>query len=545
MATLEQIAAALAKADAAGNVEDARALANAYRQMQAQQVSAPAPADQPTGPDPYFADLPVPGTFATRAPTPEYQPSMVPWLDPVNSFANAFVEGIPIAGPALSNLGNSVDAQIASWIEGRPVSAEERAGINQAERGRFQLESGVGSVAGTVAPLMLAPQALIGGAGNILTRAGTGVASGMGITYADALARGDDTQTATNKALMGGAIGGVFPFAAKGAGILWDGVSNVLRGAVSGGADNAASAALKSVASDMFRNSEAAGIGVSSNAYGRFLNEMASDFSRLRANGALDPKAVGVMDELVKAGNEIAESGSIQLGDLHILRQIAQKAAQSTEGRDEMLNSLVIDKLDDFMGKLTPADIAGAADPTAAVGMLQDGISTWHVAKKASIIEEAMYKAQNQGSGYENGIRAQFRAILNNPRKRASFTPGELAQIEQVVNGSLPANALRLVGKFGFGNGSATNALGGFMGGMAGHEVGGMTGALAAAGIGTAARQGAEAMTVNAADSILQSIASGAPPPTTTQAIVRLLTQANDKPVNLPLSPVAAALMLQ
>ena len=36
MATLEEIGAALEKADAAGNVEDARELANHYREMQAQ-----------------------------------------------------------------------------------------------------------------------------------------------------------------------------------------------------------------------------------------------------------------------------------------------------------------------------------------------------------------------------------------------------------------------------------------------------------------------------------------------------------------------------
>ena len=53
MATLEQLSAALIKADAAGNAEDAKAFADAIRQMQ----SAPAPVspsrrsggDQPHG----------------------------------------------------------------------------------------------------------------------------------------------------------------------------------------------------------------------------------------------------------------------------------------------------------------------------------------------------------------------------------------------------------------------------------------------------------------------------------------------------------------
>ena len=41
MATLEQLSAALVKADAAGNVEDAKALANAIRQMRAEKMPAP------------------------------------------------------------------------------------------------------------------------------------------------------------------------------------------------------------------------------------------------------------------------------------------------------------------------------------------------------------------------------------------------------------------------------------------------------------------------------------------------------------------------
>ena len=43
MATLEQLSAALVKADAAGNTEDAQAFANAIRQMQVAPVAAPAP----------------------------------------------------------------------------------------------------------------------------------------------------------------------------------------------------------------------------------------------------------------------------------------------------------------------------------------------------------------------------------------------------------------------------------------------------------------------------------------------------------------------
>lgn len=57
MATLEQIESALRKADAAGNIEDARALAQAYREMKGQsieQLTASYPKEEPKLDDPSF-----------------------------------------------------------------------------------------------------------------------------------------------------------------------------------------------------------------------------------------------------------------------------------------------------------------------------------------------------------------------------------------------------------------------------------------------------------------------------------------------------------
>ena len=167
----------------------------------------------------------------------------------------------------------------------------------------------------------------------------------------------------------------------------------------------------------MFKASDAAGIGVTAPAYSKFVGDLGSELSRMRINGTLDPKASAVMGELASVADEITRSSSaVFLGDLHVLRQIAQKAAQSPEGRDAMFGSKIIDKLDDFMDGLSPADIAGGASPEEAVAALQNGISTWHMARKTSAIEEAIYRAQNQASGFENGLRTQFRALLNNPR---------------------------------------------------------------------------------------------------------------------------------
>src|SRR5690348_21787 len=88
MASLDQIAEALKRADAAGNVEDARALAKAYADMKAQQA-APPPAAEPVAPSPGPMD------FASQA------------MSGVNEgIANTL--GFPVeAATAVMNLGSA------------------------------------------------------------------------------------------------------------------------------------------------------------------------------------------------------------------------------------------------------------------------------------------------------------------------------------------------------------------------------------------------------------------------------------------------------
>lgn len=528
---------------------------------QAKPRFAGVPADQAAAPapqNPYLADLPIPGggpgyVEPGAEPAPEYQPSMVPALDRVNAFANSAVDAIPVVGPALTSIGNNVDAAFASMIEGKPVTADDRAAINAGERSEFPIESTAGTVAGTVVPLMAAGATglgakALGTTGTLAQRVGAGVLSGGAIAGADAAARGAAPDQVGTSIVTGAAAGGAFPLAAKAASGIWSGVKGALAGAVSGGVDSAASQAMKSVATDLFQSSEAAKVSITKEAYDRFLTEVGTDLTKLRVNGVLDPKAAGVLAELTKAGEEIAASGKIDLGQVHILRQIAQAAAQSTEGRDQMLNSVVINKLDDFLTKLAPTDIAGAKDPQAAVGALQSAIENWHIAKKTSIIEEAMYRAQNQASGMENGTRAQFRAILNNPNKRSNFTPEELTQIESVANGTLAANALRLVGRFGFSGTGSPNALGGAMGMLGGMQATGGN-ALATAGIvagASAARKGAEVLTARGAQNALSMISGQGGNALSPRAVVgNALTQLNHSPANaFGVTPASAALAM-
>lgn len=220
MATLDQIAAALRKADAAGNVEDARALANAYRQMQGQQQPPAQPQTAQQVAD--TLSLPIPGTEWNTPEQPARFQSPIPGGDMMNEFARSFAENIPIAGPLTTRAMDATGSQIAAMITGQ--SPEETLKIGQDLRARDAADQPVANVAGTVAgsvgPLMslgttkIGEQAL-GMTGPLWQRMlGGGVSGGL-ITGVDSLARGDDLGEAGGKALVGLGIGGASPVAER------------------------------------------------------------------------------------------------------------------------------------------------------------------------------------------------------------------------------------------------------------------------------------------------------------------------------------------
>lgn len=472
--------------------------------------------------------------------------SMVPALDPINAAGSKLAESIPIVGPKLAEFGNNVDAAFASAVEGKPVTPQDRAAINSQEQENFPVASGVGQAAGIVLPLAAAGATQLGAkalgqAGTVGQRALFGGLSGSAISGADTLARGGSAEDVRNSALIGGVAGGAIPIAAKGAEMAWGGIKSALSGAA-GGVDDLASAELKGSARAMFDQVDNSGVRIDPASYDRFVSDVQAALTAKRVNPILSPKADAVLSELKAVGDEIAAAGEgISLGQMHDLRQIAQSAAQGVEGRDQVLGGIIIEKLDDFLDTLKPSDIAGSIDDAnRAVGALQDAIGTWHAARKTSTIEEAIYRAQNSASGLENGLRVQFRRILNNPKARQGFTADEISAIEEVANGSVGSNLMRLAGKFGFGGGGASNMLGGTIGTVGATAAGGPLLGLATGLGASGARAGAEKMTANAAKGVLQQVSGVGPSGPQSFNALRAIAAANNAPVNLPFSPALA-----
>jgi hypothetical protein len=445
-----------------------------------------------------------------------YEPSSVPVLDPLSTMANRAVEAVPIVGPAIADAGRGLEEKVYGEAPGT------REQIEAANASQYPNAALAGDITGTIGPLGLLGSTAIGGrvlgmTGGLAGRTLAGGTSGAAIAGLDSYARnGGDMPDAMRDAALGGTVGAGLPLLAKTGSLLWGGVKSALsKSANAGLVDDEVSSQLQDMARTAFRQADESGVGVTPQSFSTFVDGAVanSKSGTFKVNPRLDEKASALFDELGAVRDELATSGkAITLGDLHELRMIAQKVAQSGEGRDATFASKLIEKLDDYVGGLSQADVTSGADPTKGAQALQDGIATWAQAKKAATIEEAMFKARHAASGYENGLRVQFRSILNNKNKRQGFTDDELNAIAEVADGTVGANLSKLIGKFGFGSGNASNMMGGAVGlGLASTLGGGPhVGAVLSAGA-TGTRALSEKLTRDAASRALGATKNGVP----------------------------------
>lgn len=297
----------------------------------------------------------------------------------------------------------------------------------------------------------------------------------------------DRTQGAIKGAATGGVMGSTVPVAAQK-------VGDVIEGALQSRATNAAirnapdAADLRAASSAMFKAVDNSGVTVDTGKFSQLVQSLVSQAKKDRINQNLDPKAWGAYEELIGALGDVQKNGgALTISDLHTLRQIAQKAAVSTEGRDSMFANRIVDALDGFVtdpaAMKLPANRLGNGVSTDAGNELLKAISTWSNAKKVSMIENAIANAENYVSGAESGLRNQFRTLLNGKKTRNLWSPAERKAMQEVINGGPIVQGLRALGMFkGFfsaGVGGGLGAAFGPLGTAAGTALGGAAGLLA------------------------------------------------------------------
>lgn len=261
---------------------------------------------------------------------------------------------------------------------------------------------------------------------------------------------------------------------------------------------------LKGEGSALFKKAKGTDVRVSEGSFNSLIDDIKNTLDVEGADQRLHPDVSAAVSAISRrAGME----PNIQnlMTSRQLLTDAAQRAGSDNERR---MASMLIDKLDDYVERLGPKDLASGSMGTAPAE-LTAGRDLWTRMKKSSTIESIMNAAKDSKTGEENGLRNGFRALLKNQKALRSFSPDEIDAIRDVARGNITSNTLNKIGKLGFGSKAQSNFLGGSIGAGAGFHVGGPVGALAVPAAGYVAQKGSEAMTKRAAQYARALTASG------------------------------------
>jgi len=343
-------------------------------------------------------------------------------------------------------------------------------------------------------------------------------------------------ENAADVATVTGAVSAALPFAGRGV----QKVLDLAKTAVGSPTIKAVAPTLqemKTKAGALFKAAEQNGAVVSPTAFGNMALKLQSKIAKEGIDKTLHPKAYAALTRVL----EDAATGSPTLGNLQTLRRVVGTAAKSLEPDERRLASMMIDEMDDFVANLKDKDLIGGIVGDAPKQMAE-GRALWGQMRRAEIIEDVIEKAGDAASGFENGVRIGFRALLKNKKKLRGFSKDEIAAMRQITRGgNLTERGLRVLGKLSFDRSGSTNFLGGSIGIAGGAAVGGPLGAILVPLAGQAAQAGSKRMTGNAAQAVRDMAAGGAPVgKTVTQKALEAELQRRLQQIGASATPVIA-----
>lgn len=241
-----------------------------------------------------------------------------------------------------------------------------------------------------------------------------------------------------------------------------------------------------------------------------FVNLAIKIREELNAKG-LDPTLTPKAEQVLKRIEDSIDK-DLKISDIDTLRQIADIPAKAIDNpREVALGASIKDIVDDFIdlqGKKLRAQ--GRLDVAEKI---TNARTLYSRVKKSELLDEAIEKAKVQQSGFENGLRIQFRQLLNNKRKMRGFSESEKEAMRKVVEGGGLENSMRALGKFGVigaGGGPQSTVLAPLIGGSVATAITGNPVALAAVPvIGQVSRELATKLTANNSRMAQQIVQAG------------------------------------
>ena len=327
-----------------------------------------------------------------------------------------------------------------------------------------------------------------------------GGAEGAGLGYSQSTVEGESPAV---NAMTTAAIGTALPAVLGGAKTAYSGLKEKLSESSMKKAAAPTVEALKNTAREVYKQIDDLGAVVNSSRVDGLVRDLNSTVKGEGFNSRIHPKVAAALDEF----NQVAGTNQ-PISNIDTLRKVARSAASSMEPDEARLGSIMVGKIDDFVDNLDSKSlIGGNADEVGA--KFKDARQLWQRARKADDIDLIFERAKNQASGFENGLRTQFRSLLNNKKRIRGYTPEEVAAMQQVVRGGGIENTAKAIGKFGFSEGQASSMLLGSLGVAGGAAMGGGAGAVAVPLIGQVSKNLAQKLTRNNAELVSQLVRSG------------------------------------
>jgi hypothetical protein len=327
-----------------------------------------------------------------------------------------------------------------------------------------------------------------GAAPTVLSMGGRGAAEGAIYGALHGAGTGEDWQDKIAEALKGAAVGGTL-----------GGVTGGIGGWLANKSSQAAIPSvedLKAQAGVFYQQAEQSGViapqqatqGISAKIRDiATANGLISPTGRVNSSYAPIAEVINTMDDFAK--------GTMTVPQMQAVRTVLTDAAGSPEKGIRRIAMQMLNAFDSFTDPLAPA--------------LAQGNQLWHTAMKGDLIETTIELAgsragQFSGSGFENALRTEFRALERQIIKGElrGLTQAEIDAITKVARGGSLENIARWIGKAaptgvvsagaGFGVPFAVGTA--LSGGNPG--VGAMAGG-ATVGAGILGREAATAMTLN------------------------------------------------
>lgn len=412
---------------------------------------------------------------------------------PIAARANEVVRGTPFIGSYADEAVGLVSPQAGAAMRTASGAMQrqnpyETAGLNAAGG-----VIGGGAMAAAAGPSVLAaaPQ----GIGNRVALAGVAGAV-EGAVYGAGEGQGAERlANAKTGAAVGGALGGAIPVV----GAALTGAGNrlaqnrALRRAI---ASAPSLGELRGRARALFSGAD--GVQFPRDQFTAAADPILSNARRTGMAPMVTPTAQAVGSNIEEAAT--LPKPTISFEELDTLRAQADVAAGHIGNpREAAIGAQMMDGIDDFMDDLNPE----------VAGQVQEARALWGRLRRSERIDAAFRRADLSASGVENGLRNEFRRILNSDKLRRGYSPEEIRAMTAVVKGTKWGNFLRLVGTAGMPTDQRRSFLGPTIGATAGNAVGGPIGAVALPAAATGLRAASEATTRRAAERARSLVAAG------------------------------------